>query len=173
MTVTSYLDLALGVEIPATVVVPVVASGDVDTTTKAPGESGVVSPPWSDDALIDPDDCIETPAGWFIPDCSHDVTPEANEFFWDVISPACRAHLLSPRNYPEPCVWCGGRLRHAAMCEEMHRDRTRLTFGKHRGKRIEDVPEDYLKWLRGSSVTLDPEVRRAIEKRLEKGQTND
>jgi hypothetical protein len=147
--------------------VPLSAAGvTVTGTPKTSGETGVVSPHQPEMALIDPDACVETLSGWFIPDRSHDVTDDQNEFYWSVISPEERAYLLEPRQYPSPCVWCGGRLRHASRCEEMHRDWTRLTFGKHRGKRIVDAPETYLKWLKGSSVTLDPEVRRAIEKRL-------
>jgi hypothetical protein len=147
--------------------VPLSAAGvTVTETPKTSGKTGVVSPRHPELALIDPDDCIPTPAGWFIPDRTNDCTDDHNNFYWSVVSVEDRAYLTGPRGYPSPCVWCGGRLRHAAMCEEMHRDRTRLTFGKHRGKRIEDVPEAYLKWLRGSLVTLDPEVRRAISKRL-------
>lgn len=42
----------------------------------------------------------------------------------------------------------------------------RMPFGKHQGKRLEEVPGDYIKWL-SSSGALDKESNRELRDRLE------
>jgi Putative quorum-sensing-regulated virulence factor len=38
-----------------------------------------------------------------------------------------------------------------------------MTFGKHRGKRLEDIPGDYLLWCLDNMGNLSPTLRRGIE----------
>jgi len=40
-----------------------------------------------------------------------------------------------------------------------------MPFGKHKGKRIEDIPEDYLEWL-WEKVDLYGELKTAVENAL-------
>lgn len=39
--------------------------------------------------------------------------------WWQQVKPADYAYLTGPRNYPAHCVWCGGRTRHSAACNEL------------------------------------------------------
>jgi hypothetical protein len=41
-----------------------------------------------------------------------------------------------------------------------------MPFGKHKGKRLREVPRDYLEWLRAADG-IAPELRDAIEVRLQ------
>jgi hypothetical protein len=49
------------------------------------------------------------------------VNDAENEFYWANLFDKDRAYLLEPRRYPEPCQYCGGRLRHHALCGELKR----------------------------------------------------
>ena len=90
-----------------------------------------------------------------------------NEFYWQQVKAEDQVYLLGPRNWPDPCVWCGGRLRHSSFCHDLQKSwESELTFGKHKGRRISDVPLDYLLWLRGNARSLDPDIRAAIERKL-------
>jgi hypothetical protein len=96
-----------------------------------------------------------------------DISAEANEFYWRQIEPAERQYLLRARHWPEACPWCGGRLCHSEMCNELHEHwAPRLEFGKHKGQRIKDVPTDYLQWLIKTRTVRDDDTRRAICRRL-------
>ena len=77
-----------------------------------------------------------------------EVTPEANEEFWTLIDEADRDYLLSPRDLPGPCEWCGGRLIYSPACGAL-RDTwvPIIPFGKHRGRRANEVPADYIAWI--------------------------
>jgi hypothetical protein len=98
-----------------------------------------------------------------------DISAEANEFYWRQIEPAERQYLLGARHWPEACPWCGGRQHHSTMCDELHeRWAIRLNFGKHKGKRIQDVPRDYLRWLLGARTISDRDLRRGIRRLLER-----
>ena len=41
-----------------------------------------------------------------------------------------------------------------------------MTFGKHRGKHIRDIPNDYLLWVLDNCGNLQPTMRREIRIRL-------
>jgi uncharacterized protein (DUF3820 family) len=43
----------------------------------------------------------------------------------------------------------------------------RMTFGKHYGKRVCDVPRNYLRWCLANVVDLDPALRRAMNDTLQ------
>ncbi|MEO2047198.1 MAG: hypothetical protein ABGX16_11570 [Pirellulales bacterium] len=41
-----------------------------------------------------------------------------------------------------------------------------ITFGKHKGKFLEDIPDSYLLWCLGNIPDLQPTLRQAIRQRL-------
>jgi hypothetical protein len=87
--------------------------------------------------------------------------------WWEQIGDADRAYLLGPRKWPRPCPWCGGRLVHNPLCLTFSWEPV-LSFGKHNGKRVSEVPIDYLAWLLGAKTNLDGELEAAIRQRLAK-----
>jgi hypothetical protein len=84
--------------------------------------------------------------------------------WFDHISDEDRDHLLGPRSWPEPCLWCGARLSHGPACEII-RQEIELPLGKFKGKRLDQVPKGYLGWLKDKR-DLDPDLRQAIAKTL-------
>ena len=94
---------------------------------------------------------------------SHD----ANEWNWQHIDATDRDYLLGPRNWPDPCPWCGGRLVHSTACDDLRREwQPTLPFGRYKGLRISNVPVDYLQWLTRNKPELPTDLREAIESRL-------
>lgn len=76
------------------------------------------------------------------------VSEDDCDFYFDNIDPADYAYLTGPRNYPPPCFTCGGRLIHSKVCAELQlADAPLVPFGKHKGKRLDEVPFTYLAWL--------------------------
>ena len=91
---------------------------------------------------------------------------EASEFYWSQLPPRDYAYLTGARGYPSPCVWCSGRLMHSPECDDLQRSwELEMPFGKHKGKRISEVPLDYLYWLL-MKPGLEGGLRAAIEQRL-------
>lgn len=89
--------------------------------------------------------------------------------WWQHILDEDRAYLLGPRDWPQPCPWCGGRLRHNPLCVELRASwEPSLPFGKHKGKRLGDVPRDYLAWLLANGASLDAGLRAAVEEAIGK-----
>jgi hypothetical protein len=77
-----------------------------------------------------------------------EVSQDANDANWQAIRDADRKHLLGPRNWPAPCSWCGGRLIHRAACNELRQEWVPIMpFGKHRGRRVDELPADYIDWI--------------------------
>ena len=90
-----------------------------------------------------------------------------NEFCWDQIEEKDRHYLTAPRRVPDPCAWCGGRRCHSAMCDELHEHwAIRMKFGRYKGKKIQDVPPDYLRWLLKARAVRDEDARKAICRHL-------
>jgi hypothetical protein len=85
--------------------------------------------------------------------------------WWSQMQPEDLAYVTGPRHYPEPCPWCGGRYRHNPVCVALDWE-PRLTFGKHKGKRVSETPVDYLAWLKANSNSLNGELRAAIDDAL-------
>ena len=77
---------------------------------------------------------------------------------WSLIGEEDREYLTSPRNWPELCPWCGGRLRHNPACVHWTWQ-PRLNFGKHKGKLLPDVPAGYLTWLLANASSLNSAVK--------------
>lgn len=85
------------------------------------------------------------------PDCD-----EANDWHWQQIDDVDRDYLLGPRNWPAPCAWCGGRLAHRLACAELRRECIPvIPFGKHRGRRVDALPRDYIGWVLGRGIGSD------------------
>ena len=84
---------------------------------------------------------------------------------WPEIQAEDFAYLCGPRDWPDPCPWCGGRLLHNSQCVT-HDWKPVLPFGKHKGKKVCVVSVDYLRWLLANCNKLNPELRDAIESRV-------
>lgn len=75
-------------------------------------------------------------------------------------------YWIRPHDYPEPCPWCGGRLRHSDLCEELRASwEPELPFGKHKCRRVSEVPRDYFEWL-ARRQGIESELRDVIKTHL-------
>ena len=82
-----------------------------------------------------------------------DVSQAANEEYWSLVRQRDRNYLLSPRDWPTPCPWCGGRLIHSSTCDDLQIAWTPvIPFGKHRGQRASKVPATYITWILNSKA---------------------
>jgi len=90
-------------------------------------------------------------------------TPE----WWHLVSDDDLEHLLGPRNWPGPCPWCGGHLRHSQACREQTESwLPTMPFGKHKGERIDTLPVDYCRFLVTKKIRpRETEAVRALEAR--------
>jgi hypothetical protein len=95
------------------------------------------------------------------PEIGSQSQPEEIDW-WQYIDDDARQYLLQRRKPVEPCPWCGGRLRHGPDCFNQPSQVT-MPKGRHKGKRITEVPIDYIKWAAINLEGLPPEVRRAVE----------
>lgn len=59
----------------------------------------------------------------------------------------------------EPCGRCGRRSGHWPTCD---RDALTMPLGQHKGKRLDALPSDYLRWAQRTMDQLDSETREAI-----------
>lgn len=98
-------------------------------------------------------------------------TPEVaaySEACWAEVYPHDYRYLTAPRNYPSPCPWCGGRLRHNRLCDELRRSWVpSMPFGKYKNKPLSAVPRDYLQWF---ATIVEGELCDAIQLHLETDQ---
>jgi len=87
--------------------------------------------------------------------------------WWGLISDEDRDYIAVPREPLSPCPWCGGRLHHSEACQEQKEGWTpKMTFGKHKGKRVDQVPVKYLRWLVRKNIRIrHPEARAIAEQR--------
>jgi len=99
------------------------------------------------------------------------LPPEEEQYDpWDHISPEQRAYVSSPNVHKAPCPWCGGRNTHSAMCNELTAGWVvTMPWGKHKGKPLSEVPQDYLDWLTDRELTEEfkQDVRRELDRRRE------
>jgi hypothetical protein len=115
--------------------------------------------------------------------------PQPPGDWWDQISDEDREYLLGPPKpgpgatveeivrrrqweqdrHPGPCFFCGGRTTHSKLCREQKDDwEPRVTFGRYKGRRVSEVPQDYLPWLYRHSHNED--VKAAIRERVSRTQ---
>lgn len=62
-------------------------------------------------------------------------------------------------------VWSGNKVvnnKPALAPNTDYHDKTIIQFGKHRGKSLEQIPDDYFFWLYGQP-NLDPRMKKYIE----------
>lgn len=73
------------------------------------------------------------------------------------------ANHLAQRLDQMPCPWCGRRGgAHSTPCGTLHDAwEARIEFGKHKGKKVKDLPPDYLRFLLGWDK-LHEDLRREI-----------
>jgi hypothetical protein len=91
----------------------------------------------------------------------------ANEANWCNATDADVDYLTGPRQQPEPCTWCGGRLHHSEACEALQQSWIpAFPFGRHKGKRVDEVPWDYLRWAWDNGAIRDVDVKEAVRKLL-------
>ena len=79
-------------------------------------------------------------------------------------------YIMVPRPPVPACPWCGGRTVHSEACNELRMSwEPVLPWGKHRGKRISEVPSDYLLWLlgrEGVSSDLADAIRAHLDRTI-------
>jgi hypothetical protein len=103
------------------------------------------------------------------PDSTIDRAADYSEFCWSQLLPGDYRYLTAARVSPLPCPWCGGRLVHNRLCDALRRSwEPTLRFGKHAGKRLSEVPRDYLEWL-AAAGGIDSELSDAIRFHLQDG----
>lgn len=132
---------------------PAEAARLVDRMTALwPTATATLIPPGADDG---------TGVAWANETAATDETE--SDRCWQWLSNDDRNYLLAPRVKPQPCPWCGGRLRHSALCQDLHAWwAVRLDFGKFRGRRIQDIPVTYLEWLIRFGAIRDKHTRAAV-----------
>jgi hypothetical protein len=96
-----------------------------------------------------------------------DADDQANEWHWSHVSDDAYRYLTADRSFAAPCPWCGGRLKHNPLCDELRVSwAPTLPWGRHKGKPLSEVPRDYLCWI-GRNRSLPADLRTAIESQLQ------
>ena len=100
---------------------------------------------------VRPSRCESAESGLICPDTLSRCEPPSDagwEWYWDNLHDADREYLTTPRDYPTPCPWCGGRLIHTEACRELRASWWPvMPFGRHKGTPLPLVPRRYLQWL--------------------------
>lgn len=93
----------------------------------------------------------------------------ANDWNWSAINDTDLAYLTGPRDYPPPCAWCGGRIVHNPLCDELRASwEVVMPHGKHRGQKLSTLSADYLLWLLGRSRVLPAELSDVVAAELKR-----
>jgi uncharacterized protein (DUF3820 family) len=93
-----------------------------------------------------------------------------SEWCWSQLYPHDYQYLTEKRVYPRPCTWCGGRMHHNPLCEDLQASwQPALPFGRYKGKALSDVPHEYLEWF-ATIDGIDAELRDAIQLVLQPDQ---
>ncbi len=90
------------------------------------------------------------------------------EWMWTQMREDAAYYAQAPRNYPEPCPWCGVRLiDHTNACKELRKSwAPEMPWGKHKGQRLDTIPTDYLTHTLKRFTAISGELRQAIEHEL-------
>jgi len=75
-------------------------------------------------------------------------------------------YAVYPAPQPEREFYLGGGGPHYDPMSLPRNRVPRMPWGKHRGKRVEQIPLDYLEWLRAKGIRLQGEIQQAIDRRL-------
>lgn len=119
-------------------------------------------------------DAIEPePAHWETCDPSEVDAPHIStldplapdDFEWGQLNDRDLAYLTAPRG-AEPCPWCSRRTGHSEACTDLRLEwEVEMPFGKWKGRKLSQVPRDYLEWLqRKHGITSD--LRDAVKFQL-------
>ena len=89
----------------------------------------------------------------------------SDEDLTHIFGPVEDRHEWNAKRYPGQCLFCSGRNTHSKPCIDLRRSwEPTLPWGKHKGKRVSEAPEDYLKWL--AKRDLPANLRVAVEEVL-------
>ena len=87
---------------------------------------------------------------------------DSSEFYWDQIHPDDLQQLREA--VPDRCYWCRGIYRHHPMCDRLQIEwSSEMPFGKHRGRKVVDLPTDYLTWL-AKNCQLPGDIKHEVER---------
>lgn len=108
-----------------------------------------------------------------VSDSNNDEDLEVVDIDWfKHIDDRDRRQLLGPREYPNPCRYCGCRSRHWSRCPTRFDDElTTVAQGQFRGRRLDDCPTSFLHqlvragWM-WASPELQNEARRILYLRI-------
>lgn len=93
-----------------------------------------------------------------------------NEFNRMQLTTADAKYLTAPREQPSPCPWCGGRLVHHPACDDLRFAwQMVMQSGRYKGKRLAEIPRDYLEWL-ARVASVDADLKVAARRQLEASQ---
>jgi len=94
------------------------------------------------------------------------ISESYTEWCWQNIKTVDLDYLTAPRRHPDACPWCGGRLNHNPLCDDLRAGwEPTISFGKYKGKKLSEVPDDYLHWLAEQPGGVPDDLRAAIRDR--------
>ncbi len=89
------------------------------------------------------------------------------EFYWGQIDDDQRADIIAPAA-KRACPWCRGVNLHHETCVELHEMwAVEMPWGKHKGRKLQDIDTDYLAWLEDRDINDDlrEDVTRELDRR--------
>ena len=75
-------------------------------------------------------------------------------------------YAVYPEPKPEHEFYLGGGGPRYSVADLPRNRAPRMPWGKHKGKRVEQLPADYLAWIEEQGISLQGEMREAVEQRL-------
>lgn len=132
------------------------------------------TPSWSAPPLSVESEPEPEPAYWETCDPSEIDAPPVStldpfapdDFEWGQLNDRDLAYLTAPRPAIEPCPWCRRRFGHSEACSDLCLDwEVEMPFGKWKGKKLSQVPRDYLEWLQHKHG-ITSELRKAVKRQL-------
>lgn len=89
-----------------------------------------------------------------------------DDFEWGQLNDRDLAYLSAPRPSLAPCPWCSRRTGHSQACVDLRLDwEVEMPFGKWKGRKLSQVPRDYLEWLQHKHG-ITAELRDAVRLHL-------
>ncbi len=89
-----------------------------------------------------------------------------DDFEWGQLNNRDLAYLAAPRPVAEPCPWCRRRYGHSQACVDLRLEwEVEMPFGKWKGKKLSQIPRDYLEWLQHKHG-ITSELRDAVSRQL-------
>ena len=75
-------------------------------------------------------------------------------------------YAVYPEPKPEHEFYLGGGGPRYSVADLPRNRAPRMPWGKHKGKRVEQIPDDYLAWIEEQGIALQGDIREAVERRL-------